>query len=537
MNLTEVMKTSAVEVPKTIRTSELRNLTSIQPGRLAPIHAEMVLREDRISRGRMRIKVDMMETAQALMNAVNITARVHLVPFLAFERFEGSLDRLNKSYSGQPDKEGGDVIPFFETVTYDRDAAFWKTLGIHAVQSSEVNSAYLEAYNLTANHLYKSRSTKLTERLLDDTTLAKGFWKDGVFNYIVPDYEQAMLDGEVPMAFGQSVVPVDGIGALDTPMTTAPADLKETGGDLQTYAYAYRTGNDGQHLYIKSSSDGTPEVSVNLDGASLTLNLANIELAKRTSEFAKLRKSFATLGDDAIIDMLLEGIRVPDLALAKPMLLSRKSTVLGYSTRHATDSGNLDKSVTVGETYLDLNFVTPPINTGGILIVTLEAVPEQLWERQTDNVLNITSVDQLPQTTRDHLDPYKVEVVQNKAIDCLHSDPDGVFGYAPLNHAWKRNLPRIGGKYQRPTTATFVEDRQKFWAAETIDPALTEDFYLVDELPNSVFADTVSDPFEVTTLGMIEYVGRTQFGKGLQEDTGEYDKVQSQVDTSIPAQA
>lgn len=195
------------------------------------------------------------------------------------------------------------------------------------------------------------------------------------------------------------------------------------------------------------------------------------------------------------------------------------------------DGENLDVSRTTGQTAVNLRFRTPPMNTGGIILVTAEIVPEQLYERFRDNFLGTVDPGTLPNFMRDFLDPEKVEVVTNRQVDVHHGTPTAVFGYAPLNEFWKRDLTRAGGKFYRPNPDTFVEDRMRFWAADQTNPTLADDFYMVSDLPNSVFADTVSDPFEIVTLGQVGIVGRTVFGDPLQEDTGSYDEVMAQVDT------
>jgi hypothetical protein len=112
-----------------------------------------------------------------------------------------------------------------------------------------------------------------------------------------------------------------------------------------------------------------------------------------------------------------------------------------------------------------------------------------------------------------------------------HSTPNAVFGYAPLNHEYMRSAPNIGGKYYRPEVdAAFDEDRQKIWANETVDPELTEDFYLCNNVHHKVFADSTSDAFEITARGTFEITGNTVFGGALKEATDDYDQVMADVD-------
>lgn len=528
--IAEMLQTSPIQVEKSIRGDEVRALTSCRAGKIVPVYYAPLLREDRVTKGNIRLKLDMAETIHPLMNSVNVTAYVHFVPFLAFERFTG-MESFNRSYQGQGEPHNNVPIPFFTTMPFDREAAIWKTLGVHFPQGSPINSAPVEAYNTLINFRRKLRSDRLPERLIHDTTLAAAFWKNPNVYTIVPDFDQAMIDGEVELQFNTNRLPVNGIGRIaGTPTLQNNVAVFEASG-AKTYQHAVGTNNANYRFDVAAS--GTPLIFAELAEAGVRLSLSNIELAKKTVAFAKMREKFSALDDDHIIDLLMEGIRVPDEALKQPILLSKQSTIFGYSERHAMDGASLEMSVTTGETSLDLSFRTPPMNTGGIIMVTLEIVPEQLWERMTDTFLGISTPSVLPNFLRDYLDPEKVEVVGNGYLDRLHSNAAGTFGYAPLNYAWKRSLARIGGKYYRRYPDTFVEDRQRFWSIEQVDPRLSTDFYIVPEtLPHSVFMDTISDPFEVLTLGNLQIVGNTVFGKELTEDNGDYDAIMDQVDTS-----
>ncbi|WP_162685508.1 hypothetical protein [Roseovarius amoyensis] len=523
MKLTEVISASPASMPQSVRRNDWRCLTSADPGKIIPLAYAPLLREDRVSRGAARIRVEMAETVLPLLNAVGVTAYAHFVPFLAFDRFNG-LDQLNRSYMGQPETDGGAVVPFFETITYDPEEAIFKTMGIHAPDESEINSAVVEAYNVLVNFRRKARSTKLPLRLKDETTLATGFWRNSTMSHIVPDYDAAMLDGEVELALdGEVTFPytIGGNVAFRNAQGIAPsgnsAPAFSSGTETALFGSWYR------HEDLRLLMDN---IKGELAQESVTLSLNNIEQAKRTVAWARVREQYSGLDDDHIIDMLMSGIRVPDAQMAQPILLDRQTTIVGMNQRFATDSGNLDKSVTRGEAFLSLNMRTPPMNTGGIILITLEAVPDQLFERQQDHFLTTVDVDDLPEAVRDDLDMDKVAVVPNSHVDVLHSQPTATFGYAGLNYQWNRNIPNIGGKFMRQLNDPFVEDRQRIWSPETVDPELTEDFYLANGVHKKVFADTLAEPFEITTIGGLEIVGKTVFGRRLQEDVGAYEAVE-----------
>jgi len=174
----------------------------------------------------------------------------------------------------------------------------------------------------------------------------------------------------------------------------------------------------------------------------------------------------------------------------------------------------------------------PRLNTGGVVMVMLEAIPEQLFERQRDPFFHSSDVDTWPEALRDTLDPEKVDIVLNAEVDTDHATPNGTFGYAPMNWKWNAFGPRVGGKFYRPSTNTTTDqDRQRLWAVETVNPALSEDFYLVKSIHTKPFLDTASDPFEATVVGNAVLDGNTQFGGMLVEATDNYDKVAAKAPT------
>lgn len=517
--------TTPLTPKRSTRIDQKTVITSGNAGKIIPVACIPLLREDGVKRSRMQIAVEMMETAETLFNGVNVTVNAHLVPKLAFDRFNG-MDDLNRSYQGVPREDGETPIPFIETHTFSQaDNEFYKTLGMHAQGSATVNRDYIEAYNTVVNFRRKQRSSSLSMRTMTDTSLAQAFWNHTTMAHIVPDFDQAIIDGEITLNQSGSGLPVTGIYGRSTP-TVSGQTLYGSDGALTTNPSTFN------YAHIKADAQGNAiDVFAEMSEGGITVSLSNIELAKKTQAFAKLRSNYQGHDDDYIIDTLMSGIRIPDQAMKQPILLAQQRTQMGYQQRFASDAANLDESVTVGGALVDITMRTPAINTGGIIVITCEITPEQLFERQKDHYLHTTNVNNYPEFTRDELDPEKVSIVTNDHIDVDHTDPNSVFGYAPLNHEYMRSAPNIGGKYYRPEVdASFDEDRQKLWANETIDPILNEDMYLCNNVHHKVFADSTSDAFEITARGTFEITGNTVFGGALKEATDDYDQVMADVD-------
>jgi len=565
MRVTEMIPNAPITVQKSMRKARGRVLTSGDAGKILPLKYEWLHREDGVQSGKIRVNVEMMETSEMLMNGVGVTCYAHFVPMLAFDRFNGSMNELNASYKKE-NGVAGSVVPFFEknkfyqqstdsvvtdSQAYHSDTAagheaayssntFYQTMGIH-FETNDLNSTVVEAYNAIVNHRRKARSKSLPLRNAFDHSLAEAFWINNGMQNIVPDFDQALIDGEVSLQGLTFKAPV-----LSKYISRGQASYvdggSESGTDGMSPAGSLSTGTLPIHSTDQETPFGTAtgaylwnNVWAELSGGgNATMSLADIDQARKTASFAKLRQMYDGIDDEYLIDLLMSGIRVPEEAMKQPILLGKSRQMIGFNQRYATDAANLDESATNGYATLDMSIRTPAMNAGGVIMITAEIVPEQLWERKKDYFLYTTDPDTLPNYLRDFLDPEKVAVVKNDHADVNHATPDGTFGYAPLNHEWQRDLVNVGGKYYRPANDAFDEDRAKIWSAEATNPTLNEDFYLCTDLHKKVFADQTSDSFEITAMTDMNIVGNTVFGAGLQEAdaTSDYDAITADVDST-----
>jgi len=521
------LKTTPIPVVKSKRTDRKTVITSSPAGKITPVGVIPLLREDRVQSGRMAVSVEAMEMAEPIFNGINVKVSAYLVPKLAEDNFNG-MDDLNRAYMGVPREEGETPIDFIKTHTFDRDDEFYKTLGIHAIQGSSVNRQYLEAYNLVVNHMRTEVSKSIEHRTMTDATLAPAFWNNPHMNHIKADFDQAIIDGEVSLNSGTGGLKINGlVGRNEYSIDASAATFYDNDGDI---------GDDGNSYFTyvgakKDPNSWATQVFAELEQGGITVSLSNIELAKKTQAFARMRQDYQGHSDQYIIDLLMSGINIPTENLRHPILLAEKTSQMGYQQRFATDASNLDEHVTVGGTVVDISMTVPPITCGGTIIVVAQIVPDNLFERTQDLFLTTTDTSDYPEFTKNFLDPEPVEIVKNGYIDQNHSDPDSVFGYAPLNHGYMRSTPNIGGKYYRPQVdASFDEERQKFWANEKIDVELSSDWYLCSDIHHKIFADSTVDNFEITAKGEFSIIGNTVFGPAIRESTDDYDQVIADVD-------
>ena len=540
-----------LNIPRTRRNVPVGNMTSLPAGKMVPVDAFYLFREDAFT-GAQKISAEMMETRELLMNPVWLRARTFCVPWLAFERFEGSRDQFDRSYMGEPKIEGGAVVPFVETHAMGAHGsnAVYKALGLHGGPTDMVNTMYLEAYNLIWNFIAEQRSGDITKRLRLDATLAPAFWMNSQFEHVVPNFDQAVIDGKVALEVVSANLPVkapggtgrygkvvaNGVaptfqGAFGVSQNmvysnnTSPNSLRLTAaasGSAQTVSFGGESGlqTDLQGVFAELQADG------------IAISLANIEMARKTQAFARLRQRYEGHDEEYIIDMLMDGLTIPDQAFKQPILLADRKMRFAQAKRYATDAGNLAESAVSGATITDMRLRMPRIGVGGIVMTVVECMPEQLFERQRDPFFHSQDKDAWPEFLRDTLDPQKVDVVLNADVDSDHNDPSSTFGYEPMNGKHTRRGPRLGGKFYRPSVAAPVDDaRMRAWAVETVNPKLSADFYLATAIHTKPFLDTESDPFEVVITGGHVVTGNTVFGGQLVEATGNYDKVAEKAPT------
>lgn len=536
--------TAPIAGPRTIRVHDIAVLTSLPAGKMAPVAAIPLLREDAM-RANISINCEMLETTELLMNPVNMRVTAYLVPFLALERFEGSRDQFDRSFMGEPKVAGGAVVPWVETAaagTYGANAVY-KTLGLHAKATDLVNTAYLEAYNAVWNFRAVNRSKEITPRARLATDLAPAFWPHSRFAHVVPDFDQAVIDGEIALNVVGGHLAVKGPGGATKVSVTRKASstnpvLLKAAANGSSFGFSGSMGHSSASAMQASGSNaqidpnGTLEADLagfiaELSAGTTTVSLSNLELARKTQYFAMIRQKYEGIEEEWIIDMLMNRLSIPDQAMKQPILLADRSVRFAQAKRYATDAANLSQSAVSGAAFVKLTVRVPQINTGGVVMVFVECVPDQLFERQRDPFFFTTAVDQLPEFLRDTLDPEKVDIVTNGEIDTAHASPALTFGYAPMNWKWTAWGPRVGGKFYRPSTNTPTDGvRQRIWAVEQVNPVLSSDFYIVGSgIHQKPFLDTVSDPFEVAAMGQAQITGNTVFGAQLIEATGNYDAV------------
>lgn len=521
--------TSPVQFEKTVRTDETIAKTSGRAGDVVLMAQLPVLRGES---GAGRVAVDLLlgEMPRPLENAVQANVQAWFVPKSAHPQFTGR-DEFRHSYRGEDIKSKGaaDRTPpaFFDILTGPdvataENGEILKGLGLH-LGGKDINCDLFDAYSLIYNFRLAAHSSKLTRRayatedLAEAVDYARAFWPSGKFNAVVPDYEQALL-----------------LGALDLDVSAGQVPIKSVlyGQAFQPTHKMFPTGDSTAAPPVDGNGDydWTGKIWGDLQGQTIGATLADIDKARELQTFAQLRTAYAGNdatgfdNDDVIIADLMQGFVVDEDAFKRPMLLDTQRVTFGLTERHATDGANLKESLTVGRASATLSMNLPMQDVGGMILVTVEVLPERIYERQEDPYIHITDVSEFPDALRDVQRTEPVDLVKNGRIDARHTQPDVLYGYEPMNWRWKRDYTRLGAQfYQADPSNPFTQQRVGIWQPNVVDPKFTDDHFLAaDDFPHAVFADPLAPAFEGLVRHTMSFRGLTQFGDILAEDNSEY---------------
>lgn len=535
--------TTPVAFGRTQRLDSTGIMSSGRAGVVVPVTYIPVLRGDSAA-GSVGIDVELGEMPRPLLNGVQANFQAWFVPKSAHPQFSG-YDEFMHSYQGHVIKQLGtaDRTPpaFFNMANGSQVANcdIYKTLGLHvpATSSFKVNTDLLDAYGLIYNFRLAAHSSRLARRkyaaeaIGEAGSLARAFWPTSRLSRVVPDYERALIVGALDLDVIAGRLPISGIGTTTT-AASVTSTLRQTKPQLNV------TGKVFPSNHLAAVEDpanvGWPSIYAEMVGQNIGITLADIDKARTTQAFAKLRTAYAGNdatgfdNDDTIVAELMQGFRVPEEQFKRPWLLDSKRVGFGFAERHATDGANLDASVTQGRVSARLSINLPVQDVGGVIVVTLEVMPERLDERQSDEWLGITATASLPDALRDVQRTEPVDMVLNRRVDSKHTAPDGLYGYEPMNDVWNREFTRLGGAfYQATPGAPWTEQRSGLWLAEMINPTFTGEHYLAPaNFPHDVFADTEAPAFEFVARHAVTIVGLTQIGDVLAENNDDYDAVE-----------
>lgn len=518
-----------VQFQRTRRADRAVAMTSGRAGKVIPVSYIPILRGDSGS-GRISVDLDLAEMPKPLLNGVVANVQAWFVPKSAHAQF-ASYDEFMASYNNTTIKALGaaDRTPpewcdlSTDTLRTPESSDVYKSLGIHWKPdgSQTLQNDILDAYALIWNFRAAAHSEKIARRVYASENYAqarevgRAFWPTNRYSHVVSDYEKALITGDL---------------SLDVLAGQVPIKSSDWGSNGTTKSWPAIAGNVAPGTDANGDYDWTTEIFGDMAGQSIGITLADLDKSRQLQSFAALKATYqgtdttGFVSEDAIMADLMSGLRVPEDEYRRPWLLDSKMVPFGMAERHATDGANLTESVSRGRAAATLSMNLPEQDSGGVILVTVEVVPERIYERQSDEWLYCITPSDFPDALRDVLRVEPVDGVLNRRLDARHATDAATYGFEPLNTKWQRDFTRLGGAfYQADPANPFTEQRSALWLPNIVNPDFTEDHYLVPEsFPHDVFSDTLADAFEAVVRHEFAVSGLTQFGDVLHENNSEY---------------
>lgn len=545
--------TTPVPFENSLRPDDDVAMTSGRAGVVQPLGYIPLLAGESMS-GRVGIDIKLAEMPRPLLNAVTANFQAWFVPKSAYPQFPGR-DELNHSMTGDVIKSLGavDRAPpaYFTTISgatlvTAAGSAMFKALGLHVPTGSTINTDLIDAFVLVYNFRLAAHSSRLTRRnyasenIAVATALPPAFWPSGRFAHVVPDYEIALIQGSLDLDVLAGSLPVDGL-AFAVPGTSAGAGAtmrKSAPLADETSVLNKWWATSGTGVWVEGNgvtgAAAKPELYAKMSGQTVSVTLSDIDVARLRQAYAKLHTAYAGNdatgfdNDDTLVALLMQGIDPGEDNFKRPWLLDSKRVPIGFAERFATDGASLDQSVTMGRASVTLSLNVPKTPVGGMVIYTVEVLPDRIDERMSDEFLLCTTFNDLPNPLRDIQRTLPVDFVLNRRLDALHTTPAGLYGYEPMNHKWKRDRTRMGGVFFEGTPGAVVtESRAGLWQTDIVNPTFTGTHHLAPvPFPHDVFSDTLADAFECVSRHSCVIVGNIQFGDVLAEANDDYAAVE-----------
>lgn len=535
--------TTPISFPRTRRMDRGALRTSGRAGQMQ-IAAYMPLLRGDSAAGRFTGQFKLSHMPKPIMNRVMLNMQVWFVSHLCHPRF-ASANELMHSYQEKQIISLGEAPRnpprYFNTYGPTERAIIkgsdhFKHLGLHDNQNT-LNDELLDIYSLIYNFRLAAHSTKLARRQYFQENPAQAakfspaFWVENRFTRVVPDYDKDLVMGAMSLDVAAGQLPVKGIRRVGTGTVDGAANglfNSTNAGNATT-----RIGNTTNWLEfdIRGATDA---IYAEMMGTTIISTLRDIDTARQTQAYAKVRRALAgnnPSGYDAdlvIMAELMQGF-TPMTNLERPVLIDHKVVPFSLHERPATDGPNLEMSTSDGVAQVDLSINVPETDTGGMIMVTYEVVPERIYERQRDPYFNKTAPGDLPNALRDVLRPEPIDTVVNSRLDANHSTPAGLYGYEPMNDQWNREFTRLGGQFFSDTGTEWTEARSSLWLAGVSNPVYSRDHFLVPEnMDHSVFSKTDGPAYEAAFQHDLLVTGITQFGDILAENNGEFAAIEEE---------
>jgi len=372
-----------------------------------------------------------------------------------------------------------------------------------------VNEVARLAYIAAVNHLRSRRYHAATQ--LTKTATAIVF---AILSQTVLDRLNGVLDPETRVNGAvnfSAQIPVAGIGVWGNPL---PAETSETNllmSDSTTGALETKTGRKGISGFIETAS-GIPQVFADLQNQ---ISLSDFYQAERmdalTREMRTIMDQNPTHGE-TLIARWARGLSI-DLGKNCVVVGERRESVSRLMQR-ATDGANLGVEQTEGMGVINLNYVVPKTEFGGVIVTVASLLPDETLAEQPHPLLSKEWTQLNYAADELAIDPVAV-TVRDLYADCASGDESNIALYVGNNHMEKNYIHYGFNRHVDPLT---VDSETAIWQLEVPMSVTPDNVSYPDNLNQDPFADTTAEVVTYNARSNVMFATPMIFGPTPVED-------------------
>ncbi|MBX2833767.1 MAG: hypothetical protein KTR28_02225 [Micavibrio sp.] len=461
--------------------SHFRN-SSCRMGQLVPIGAIEVLRGDTFKHN-TNMFMRMSPQVNPVMHPVHTHIHHYYVPMrLLWDKWEDFI-------TGGEDFSDASVVPTINFSSSPVEAGdLANHLGLPVGYSGTANAFLFRAYNLIYNEIYRDQQLQdeavvSSDSGADSTTetdLLNANWGKDPFTTARPDDQ---LGSAVSLPLGDQA-PVTGIGFSGSPGMAGAGTVRETDGDV-AYGSNERVTAQTSVSFKNNGLTGTsarPEIYADLSAAS-GADLNDLRLAIATQQWQELINQSGNRYQDYLGRY---GISNFDARLQLPEYLAGGKQTVQFSEVLQTAEGDDPVGSLKGHAIAALrsNNYMKFFKEDGFVITLMHTKPIPMYMEAVHKMWTRRTKEQFYQKEYEVLG---MQEVLNQEVQHDHSEPDGLFGYAPRFEDYRRIPNTIHGDF-----ATTLKDWHMARFFDGNDVALNPSFITCNPT-DRIFADQTED--------------------------------------------
>lgn len=339
-------------------------------------------------------------------------------------------------------------------------------------------------HNAAVNHLRLRKYVKANQLLASNTAITPALVSQTILEKMggVLDPEDR-VNGSVHFVTPASSLPVAGLGAAGGAFDMSINEsVKNVFGDTATWPTSY----DGDHIRLKVTAEGVPEVFAVQPEANHQLSLTDFYRAERmdqlTREMRQLVDKFPQYGEE-IVTRFAHGLSL-DVG-SQPIVVYDRIGPLSNFARSAMDGPSIDMVRTLTQGQASFDTFIPTTEFGGNLYVFVSVLPDEVIADQPHPIASeLYGVDNFVADEM-VIDPVPVTIRELNS-ECDPADEATVAMYVG-NHGLRKTYLQHG--FSRNVDPTTVANKSAVWQLELPMSVTPASVIYPEDLTHYPFAD------------------------------------------------